>query len=138
MADATQTSPFAPSPHFQERMTPVWEGKVGHNGARRGPLRFEEGIATDTDIPNGFREGIMQGYGTAPGRPNHNQKVDTKYPQETLRERAHVGSSSWVEAPIYRSEFGHGAIADHGVVEFEQVTRDGGMQRRSNYATVTD
>jgi hypothetical protein len=138
MADSTQTSPFAPTPHFPERLTPVWEGKMGVNTERRGPLRFEEGIATDTDIPNGFRDGIMQGYGTAPGRPNHNQKVDTKYPQETLRERAHVGSSSWVEAPTFRSEFAHGAVGDHGVVEFEQINRGESKHIRANYATVTD
>ncbi|MEV4576039.1 hypothetical protein AB0K16_22615 [Nonomuraea jabiensis] len=136
MADGTRYSPFSPHPQYPEKPSPVWERKYGENTTRRGPLRFEEGIATDTDVPSGFTEGVMQGYQTAAGRPNHNMKVDTKYPQETLRERAHVGSASWVEAPTFRGEFAHGAVGDHGVVEYEQITRDGGHYLRHNPACV--
>ncbi|MDP9870335.1 MULTISPECIES: hypothetical protein [Streptosporangium] len=136
MADPTQTSPFAPAPHFPERMTPRWEAKYGQNDVRRGPLRFEEGLGTDSDVPDGFTEGIMQGYRTNPGRPNQNAKVDTKWPHETLAERAHAGSASWVEAPTFLSEFSHGSYGDHGVIEFEQVTRSGGHYLRQNPANI--
>ncbi len=30
-----------------------------------------------------------------------------------MRERAHVGSASWIEAPIMLSDFMQGAFADH-------------------------
>jgi len=140
MADATQKSPFAPHPAYPEKATPVWERKFHNTGTpgRKGPLRFEEGIATDRDIPAGFTTGITQGYETAPGRPNHNKKVDTKYPAETLAERAHVGSASWVEAPTMLGEFSQGMNADKGAIHFEVVHRDGGHYNRVNYARVMD
>lgn len=141
MADGTRYSPFSPHPQFAEKPNNVWErkftDKMGTPG-RKGPLRYEEGIATDTDVPSGFTDGVMQGYRTAAGRPNHNMKVDTKFPQETLRERAHVGSASWVEAPTFRGEFAHGAVGDHGVVEYEVTTRDGGHYMRHNPACIQD
>ena len=34
-----------------------YEHVMAVNLARRGPLRFEEGVATDTDIPNDFGQG---------------------------------------------------------------------------------
>ena len=34
-----------------------YEHALAVNNARRGPLRFEEGVATDTDIPNDFGVG---------------------------------------------------------------------------------
>ena len=92
---------LAPNPQFPERVGTTYETKVGVNGVRRGPLRFEEGIATDTDVPNDFTKGVMQGYQTPPGRPNHNANVYEKYPEETLQQRAHMGSAAWVEAPTF-------------------------------------
>ncbi|GAA2322377.1 hypothetical protein GCM10010149_89440 [Nonomuraea roseoviolacea subsp. roseoviolacea] len=138
MADGTSYSPFSPHPGYPEKAKPVWERKFHDTGVpgRKGPLRFEEGIATDRDIPSGFTTGIMQGYETAPSRPNHNKKVDTKYPAETLAERAHVGSSSWVEAPLMLGEFSHGVNSDHGVIQYEVTHRDGGHYNRANYARV--
>ncbi|MFD9941568.1 MULTISPECIES: hypothetical protein [Nonomuraea] len=138
MADPIETSPLAPSPQYPERITPVYERKAGVNGVRRGPLRFEEGVATDTDVPNDFQVGIMQGYVTAPGRPNHNRNVYVKAPAETLKQRAHVGSSSWIEAPTFLGEFAHGSYGDHGHIEYEQVTRYGGHYTRRNGAAVND
>lgn len=138
MAEGTRYSPFSPHPQYPEKPSPVWERKMGHNSQRRGPLRFEEGVATDTDVPSSFTDGVMQGYQTAPGRPNHNRKVDTKWPQETLAERAHVGSASWIEAPTFRGEFAHGGVGDHGAIEFEMVIRDGGHYLRRNPAQVMD
>lgn len=138
MADQNEQSPLAPDPRYAERVGPNYERKVGSNLSRRGPLRFEEGIGTDTDIPNEFSKGIMQGYDTAPGRPNHNKNVYEKLPQETMSERAHVGSASWVEAPSFLGEFAHGSFADYAAVKYEQVDRSGARYERLNPAEVPD
>lgn len=129
---------LAPNPQFPERVGAVYERKVGVNGVRRGPLRFEEGVATDTDVPNDFQKGIMQGYITAPGRPNHNANVYEKYPEETMQQRAHVGSASWVEAPTFLDQFAHGSFNDYAALRYEQVDRSGGRYERISPAVVTD
>lgn len=131
---------LAPNPGFPERTTNVYEEKFGNNVTRRGPLRFEEGVATDTDVPNEFTQGAMQGYVTAPGRPNHNANVYEKYPDETMRERAHVGSAAWVEAPTYLSEFAQGSFppGDYSDQHYLQVDRSGGRYERLNASTVDD
>lgn len=138
MADPNVRSPLAPAPQYPERITPVWERKFHNSGTpgRKGPLRYEEGIGTDTDIPDSFTEGIMQGYRTAPGRPNHNAKVDTKTSQETMQERAHVGSAAWVEAPTFIDEFSRGAFGNPDRVVYETVIRSGGHYMRQNPANV--
>lgn len=137
---------LAPNPMFPERAPNVYEEKVGNpvsgfNVARRGPLRFEEGVATDTDVPDEFTKGAMQGYITAPGRPNHNANVYEKPPEETMRERAHVGSAAWVEAPTYLGEFAHGSFSDNASNTYEEVVRGQGLGQRwerVNPATVDD
>lgn len=82
----------------------------------KGPLRFEEGVATDTDIPNEFGKGA---YGDTAGDARGRPFRIFKSPEETARERAHVGSASWIEAPEVLSEFVQGAQADHP--SFERV-----------------
>jgi len=134
---------LAPNPQFPEQVGNVYEEKFGQNNSRRGPLRFEEGIATDTDVPDEFTKGVMQGYVPAPGRPNHNRNVYEKYPEETMRERAHVGSAAWVEAPTYLGEFGHGSNNDFAALKYEQVNRGrpnptGARYERRNPAEVED
>ena len=52
---------LAPNPGFPERVGNTYETKVGQNNVRRGPLRFEEGVATDTDVPNDFAKGVAWG-----------------------------------------------------------------------------
>ena len=92
-----------------------YEHVAANNIARRGPLRFEEGVATDTDIPFEFGRGA---YGdTDVDRPT--SWAWMKDPNETARERAHIGSASWIEAPAELSEFVQGASADHP--SFERV-----------------
>ena len=81
---------ISPAPQFPERAPQVYERKESGNVTRRGPLRFEEGIATDTDVPNDFQVGMTSGQATAPGRPNRNAPVWQKTAAETLSERAHV------------------------------------------------
>ncbi|MFE9525251.1 hypothetical protein [Streptomyces sp. NPDC006631] len=129
---------LAPDPQFQERVGTVYERKIGDNAVRRGPLRFEEGVATDTDVPNEFTKGALQGYITAPGRPNHNANVYEKSPQETMAERVHVGSASWVEAPTYLGEFAQGSFSDYAAVRYEEVIRNGSRYERQSPAVVED
>jgi hypothetical protein len=130
---------IAPSPKFPERPGTVYDRKVSPAiPGQRGPLRFEEGVATDTDVPQEFTNGAMQGYMPAPGRPNRNQNVFVKLPEETMRERAHVGSAAWVEAPEHLSDFAAGGFADHGDNRIEEVFRSGGPQKAQNPAVVND
>jgi len=130
---------IAPDPKFPERPGTVYDRKFSPaTPGQRGPLRFEEGVATDTDVPMEFTNGAMQGYMPAPGRPNRNQNVFEKLPEETMRERAHVGSAAWVEAPDHLTEFAAGGIADHGDNRIEEVFRSGGVQKSVNPSVVTD
>ena len=130
---------LAPAPGFPERPGTNYEVAQSPgtpNGG--GPLYFEEGLGTDTDIPNDFQVGAMQGYLTPPGRSNHNQNVYIKPPEETMRQRAHVGSAAWVEAPTYLSEFAQGSFSDRAEVMYEEVVRNGGRQARPNPAQIAD
>lgn len=130
---------IAPSPKFPEKPGNTYDRKMaGATPGQRGPLRFEEGVATDTDVPQQFVAGAMQGYEPAAGRPNRNKPVHTKAAEETMRERAHVGSAAWVEAPNNLSEFSAGAFADHGQNVFERELRNGSHQEPSNPAVVED
>ena len=130
---------IAPNPKSQERTGTVYDRKVASAlPGQRGPLRFEEGIATDTDVPQEFSKGAQQAYQPAAGRPNRNANVFTKTAEETMRERAHVGSASWVEAPNSLGEFSKGGFADHGSNVFEEVFRDGSHQQAANPAVVRD
>jgi hypothetical protein len=130
---------IGPAPQFPERAPQMYDRKFSPAAAgQEGPLRFQEGVATDTDVPNDFTKGAMQGYISAPGRPNRNANVFEKYPEETMRERAHVGSAAWIEAPSMLGEFAQGAFTDHGEVRFEEVWRNGGPQARPNPTVVED
>jgi hypothetical protein len=133
------TPNIAPAPQYPERPGNTYERKMSPAApGLRGPLRFEEGIATDTDVPNDFQVGLDQGYETPDGRPNHNNNVFEKYADETMRERAHVGSAAWVEAPTFLGEFAQGNFGDHSTVVIEEVVRNGSRQERLNPASVND
>jgi hypothetical protein len=136
MADATNASPLAPVVSAPQQISSVYEVKVAPDmPGGRGPMRFEEGLATDTDIPNEFVRGMMQGYQT--DARGHNLNVYEKPAEETMQERVHVGSASWTESPTYLGGFlgGSSSEADHTYI---QVNRDGGGYRRRNAAQVTD
>lgn len=128
-------SPLAPDPHFEESADTHFETGTASNPSRRGPLRFQEGIASDSDVPRNFGLGVRQGHESKPGRPNVNSPVWQKTAEETLRERSHVGSASWPEAPSLISEFAGGSGND-GEQAFVQVARSGRHQARRNYAEV--
>lgn len=130
---------LAPTPSFPE--SPGTQYEVNYaSGAPSGPgpLYFEEGLGTDTDVPSNFQLGAMQGYQTPPGRSNHNANVYIKSAQETMAERSHVGSAAWVEAPEMLQDFVAGSFSDAGEVRYEEVYRNGGRLQRPNAAVVRD
>ena len=130
---------IAPEPKFPERAGNTYDRKISAaTPGQRGPLRFEEGIGTDTDVPNEFARGASQGYLPAAGRPNRNAPVWEKTADETMSERAHVGSASWVEAPDYLSEFSNGSFQDYAENKYEEKFVSGSHQQRPNPAQVND
>lgn len=129
---------IAPAPQYPERSPQVYERKLAENDERRGPLRFEEGIATDTDVPTDFQKGVMSGFASAPGRPNRNAPVWQKPAEETLMERAHVGSASWIEAPTFLGEFAHGSFTNYAEQTFESRYATGARTSRLNPTVVND
>lgn len=130
---------LAPDPKFSEHQDYTYEKTTAPNiPGNRGPLRFEEGLATDTDVPSDFTRGMREGAIPAPGSTNHvNPETLWKHAADTMRERAHVGSAAWVEAPSFLSEFSHGASND-AEVKFEQVDRSNSHHNRHNPAIVQD
>lgn len=130
---------IAPAPQFPEQAGYTFETKVapGQPG-NRGPLRFEEGIATDTDVPNDFQRGMTEGGVTAPGQPNQvNAETQYKHADEVLKERAHVGSAAWVDSPPYLGGFAEGA-GEGNRIEYVEEIRSGGRTEILNAAVVTD
>ena len=93
-----------------------YEHVMAVNNQRRGPLRFEEGVATDTDIPSDFGMGA---YGDPQGDGRGRPFTPIKDPMTTMRERAHVGSATWIEAPTMLSDFVIGASIGQGPPQFE-------------------
>jgi len=112
-----------------------YETSIAINTARRGPLRFEEGVATDTDIPNDFGVGA---YGDPGGDGRGRPFTPIKSPMETMRERAHVGSASWIEAPTMLSDFVIGASVGQGNPQFEVEVGSERRLLRVNPAQVND
>ena len=130
---------IAPVPQFPERTPNTYERSMAPaQPMNRGPLRFEEGVATDTDVPSDFQVGMMQGYMSAPGRANHNANVYEKAAAETMAQRAHVGSAAWVEAPTFLQEFATGSFTDYGMPRYEEVIRNGGHQARMSPTVIVD
>jgi hypothetical protein len=111
-----------------------YEVAIAQNVNRRGPLRFEEGLATDTDLPFEFGRGA---YGDTSGDYRGRQTMAgmVKSPEETLREKVHVGSASWIEAPLELSEFVQGASMDHP--NFERVQGSEYRIQRPNATVVS-
>jgi hypothetical protein len=112
-----------------------YETVIASNYARRGPLRFEEGVATDTDVPNDFGQGA---YGDPGGDARERPFTVVKSPEETMRERAHVGSSTWIEAPTMLNDFVIGASIGQSPSSFERELGSEARIRRINPAQVSD
>jgi hypothetical protein len=129
---------LAPVPLYPERSPQFYERKMGPDApGQRGPQRFQEGIESDTDVPVDFGVGASAG-APDPARPNHNRNVYEKWPEETMRQRAHVGSASWIDAPSVLGEFSQGAFSGYGDVHFEAVQNSGMRTQRRNGTTVSD
>ena len=131
---------LSPAAGFPERGSYSYsETMAANRPGNRGPLRFEEGLSTDTDIPSDFSRGMTEFMVSAPGRINHvDPNVQFKMPEETMAERAHVGSAAWIDAPTMLGEFAHGSFTDAAEITYEQVTRSGGIQKRRAPEVVTD
>jgi hypothetical protein len=131
---------IAPTPQFPENTPNFYEREIAPNmPGQRGPLRFEEGIATDTDVPSDFVRGMTEGAMPAPGSRSHvNVETQFKHAAETMQERAHVGSAAWVDAPSFLGEFAHGAMSGSAQLAYEQVDRSGGRYERRGPAVVND
>jgi hypothetical protein len=128
---------LSPAPQFEERPAQEYVAVDTSNPLRRGILRFEEGLNTDTAVPRDFVTGAMQGYRTPAGRPNHNLNVYEKPAKETMQERAHLGSAAWPDAPAFLSDFAHGTthVAEQ---RYEAVVRDGRHQQRRAAEVIDD
>lgn len=118
----------APAPRFPEKFPTQYERKIAESPVgNEGPRRFEEGVGSDTDVPREFAVGVHQG---TSGMPITHRKT----PAETMRERAHVGSASWIEAPSMLRDFAQGAAEPE--VQTIQVNRGEGRKMRQNPTTV--
>jgi hypothetical protein len=70
---------------------------------------------------------------------NHNNpEMFYKYPEETIRERAHVGSASWIEAPAMLGDFVQGAMSGDGMPQFEYAYNPGTHVNRPSPTVVYD
>jgi hypothetical protein len=129
---------IAPANIPPERTPQSFARVMGPNvSGQQGPLRFEEGVATDTDVPDDFMEGMGDGYRPGPGSPNHNNPdAQYKHAAQVMQERAHVGSASWVDAPSYLRGFVGGVTEQPQV--FGDVIRSGGRYERQAPTVVTD
>lgn len=130
----------APAPMFPERADQMFERTyaLGIPG-EKGPLNFQEGVATDTDVPMDFARGAYYDTAPLPGRMNRpNPEQVYKHADETMRERAHVGSASWIEAPSVLAEFVQGSVAGEGPRRWEYEFNTGGIMRRPNPTVVYD
>ena len=119
---------LSPNPQFPEKGTTRYERSYAPSPVgNEGPRRFEEGVATDTDVPREFAIGAHQG---TVGMPITHRKT----PQETMAERAHVGSASWIEAPTMLRDFANGTAEPPQT--YGRENRGEGRKLRRNPTTV--
>ena len=128
---------IAPQNPYAERTGRSYEVKRAASiPGQRGPLRFEEGVATDTDVPQQFARGAYYDTTFAPGRLNHNNaEMQYKHADETMRERAHLGSAAWNESPAVLRDFVQGAGVGQSPPSFEMVMNP--LNRRQNRPAIT-
>ena len=127
---------------YPEQQQGVYERNMAPSiTGNKGPQRFQEGVESDTDVPNDFQIGA---YGdTQPGgRPTvavPSTESVFKRAQDTMKERAHVGSAAWIEAPQMLSDFVDGSRGgDHtqDSVQWEEAFNSGGPQKRPSAVRV--
>ena len=130
---------IAPAPGMPERAPVAYQRTIGPNvPGNKGPLRFEEGIATDTDVPTDFARGAYFDTSQGPRPGYNNPEMLYKHANETMAERAHVGSAAWIEAPSILGEFVQGSQAGYGDIRYERVFDPGTRIQRQHPAVVQD
>jgi hypothetical protein len=128
---------IAPAPGFPEVAPYTYERKLAPSiPGNRGPLRFEEGLATDTDVPDDFQRGMIEAGRPAAGG-GVNPDTQYKHADEVMRERAHVGSAAWVDSPMCLGGFAAGA-GEGNRIEYVEEDRSGRRYDYLNAAVVTD
>ena len=129
---------IAPVPQFPERDGQSFDRVIANNApGSQGPLRHEEGTATDTDVPADFVRGAFGDTSNLPGTRYNNPEMVFKHADETMRERAHLGSAAWEEAPNRLRDFVMGASSGD-VIEFQRVMGSEVRQRPLIPATIID
>lgn len=128
----------APQNVYPEQANWVFERTMGPEiTGNRGPQRFQEGVESDTDVPQSFQEGAYRDTFPADGRSSHAVREGMfKMPEETMKERAHVGSASWEESPELLSDFVVGTQGGEGPRRWEQAFNSGLHQNRPNFTRV--
>lgn len=128
---------LAPVPNAPESAGHTYERRMAPSRpGNRGPLRFEEGLATDPDVPRDFERGATEGFGTDARQSDVDRETQFKHAAETQRERAHPGSAAWTDSPTFREEFASEANGDWNEPSYVQVDRSGGRYERTNVAKV--
>ena len=130
--------PKAPQNPYPEQSETIFEWKVGPEiTGNRGPQRFQEGVESDTDVPNDFARGAYGDTAPANGRlavPDAESVF--KRADETMKQRAHVGSASWIEAPEVLGDFVTGTQSGEGPRRWEYAYNSGLHQNRPNAVRV--
>lgn len=133
---------ISPQNPFPEQQQGVFERTMGPEiTGNRGPQRFQEGVESDTDVPNDFARGAYAD--TVPGGPRNVPVVDAEHvykrAPETMKERAHVGSASWIEAPEMLGDFvagTRGGEHEQFGVQWERAFNSGSHMNRPNAVRV--
>ena len=124
--------PKAPAPMVPEKSETIFEYGYGPEyTGNRGDQSFMEGVATDTDVPRDFSVGAYRD--TAPAKGHlavPEAETVFKRAEETMRERAHVGSASWIEAPDVLNDFVQRAHSGEGEQRWEYAYNTGGHMNR--------
>lgn len=130
---------IAPAPQFPERGDYTYERKMAPSPTgNEGPRRFEEGVASDTDVPSDFSRGQSENTDDGRRAGHNNPETQFKHAEETMKERAHLGSSSWVEAPTFLGSFAAGSGDGDGMPFYPQVDVGEGRKMRHNPTVVSD
>ena len=131
---------IAPVPMYPERSPNTFQRQMAPGiPGNRGDDRFQEGVTSDTDVPRDFSQGAYSDTASSGMRQNHNNReMFYKYPEETMRERAHMGSASWIEAPALLGDFVQGSMSGDAMPQFEMVYNSGAHQARPNKTVVFD
>lgn len=132
----------SPQNPYPEQQQGVFERTMGPEiTGNRGPQRFQEGVESDTDVPNDFARGAYMDTqpGTRPTVAVPSVESVFKRAEETMKERAHVGSASWIEAPEMLGDFvqgTHGGDHMQDGVQWERAFNSGAHMNRPNAVRV--